>query len=83
MDETKGYYTPASKKASEKYHKEKLEQVVFWVKKGEKDAIKTAAKEHGMSMKRFIAQAVNTMAGKQLISLQDNDDEEDRTNQDQ
>ena len=76
MDKKINYYTPARKRASEKYRKEKMEQISFWVKKGEKDAVKEAAKEHGMSMKRFIAQAINDAAGKQLVSLQDSDEEE-------
>lgn len=76
MDKKKDFYTPARKRASEKYHKKNLEQVAFWVKKGEKEAIKEAAKVQGMSMKRFIAQAINNMAGKQIISSQDNDDSE-------
>ena len=76
MEKKKDYYTPARKRASEKYHKEKLEQISIWVKKGEKAAVQEAAKAQGMSMKRFIAQAINTMAGKQLISSSDEEQEE-------
>ena len=73
MEEKKNYYTPARKRASDKYHKEKLSQVRIWVKKEEKIAVQQEAEAHGMSMKRFIAQAINTMAGKQLISSADDD----------
>ena len=77
MDEKRNYYTPARKKASDKYHRERLAQVRIWVKKEEKIAIQQEAEAHGMSMKRFIAQAINQMAGKQLISSADSDDEQE------
>ena len=75
MEKKVNYYTPARKRASEKYRKEKMEQISFWVKKGEKDVVKEAAKAHGMSMKRFIAQAINDKAGKQLVSWQEDEEE--------
>ena len=75
MDKKRNYYTPAQKRAQEKYHKEKLAQVRFWVKKEEKAAIEEAAKAQGMSMKRYIAKAINDMAGKQLVSFADDEDE--------
>ena len=78
MDKTKNYYTPAQKRAQQKYQKEKLSQVRFWVKKEEKIAVQQEAEAHGLSMKRFIAQAINTMAGKQLISSADLDDDQDK-----
>lgn len=77
MEKKRNFYTPAQKRAQEKYQKEKLAQIRFWVRKEEKAAVQEAAKAQGMSMKRFIAQAVNTAAGKQLISLQDIDDEQE------
>lgn len=75
MDKKRNYYTPAQKRAQEKYHREKLSQVRFWVKKEEKIAIQQEAEAQGMSMKRFIAQAINAMAGRQLISSVDSDDD--------
>lgn len=74
MEKKRNYYTSAQKKAQEKYHREKLSQVRFWVKKEEKVAIQQEAEAHGMSMKRFIAQAINDKAGKQLISWQDDEE---------
>ena len=75
MENKKNYYTPAQKKAQAKYQKEKLSQVRFWVKKEEKIAVQQEAEAQGMSMKRFIAKAVNEMAGRQLISLADDEDD--------
>ena len=75
MEKKKTYYNERQNKANQKYQKEKLSQVRFWVKKEEKIAIQQEAEAQGMSMKRFIAQAINTMAGKQLISSADSDDE--------
>ena len=77
MEKKRNYYTPAQKRAQEKYHREKLSQVRFWVKKEEKVAIQQEAEARGMSMKRFIAQAINAMAGKELVSSADEDDGQD------
>lgn len=76
MEKKKTYYNQRQNKANQKYQKEKLSQVRFWVKKEEKIAIQQEAEAHGMSMKRFIAQAINDAAGKQLVSWQDSDEEE-------
>lgn len=76
MEKKRNYYSPAQKRAQEKYRKEKLAQVRFWVKKEEKTAIEQEAKARGLSVKRFIAQAINDAAGKQLVSWQDSDEEE-------
>ena len=76
--EKKTYYNQRQNKANQKYQKEKLSQVRFWVKKEEKIAVQQEAEARGLSMKRFIAQAINTMAGKQLISSADLDDDQDR-----
>lgn len=75
MSEKRSYYTEVQKKATRKYQKEKAEQVRFWVKKGEKALLQEEAKAQGMSMRRFIVQAVNTMAGRQVISSADSDEE--------
>ena len=75
MEKKKTYYSQRQNKANQKYQKEKLSQVRFWVKKEEKTAIQQEAEAQGMSMKRFRAQAINTMAGKQLILCADDDDE--------
>lgn len=74
MEKKKTYYNQRQNIANQKYQKEKLSQVRFWVKKEEKVAIQQEAEAHGMSMKRFIAQAINDKAGKQLISWQDDEE---------
>lgn len=79
MEKKKTYYNQRQNKANQKYQKEKLSQVRFWVKKEEKIAVQQEAEAHGMSMKRFIAQAINAMAGKELISCADSDDEQDES----
>ena len=73
--EKKTYYNERQNKANQKYQKEKLSQVRFWVKKEEKAALQQAAESRGLSMKRFISQAINDMAGQQLISCSDNEEE--------
>ena len=75
MEKKKTYYNQSQNKANQKYQREKLDQVRFWVKKEEKTAIQEEAKAQGMSMKRFIAKAVNDMAGRQLISFADDEEE--------
>ena len=77
MEKKRNYYTPAQKRAQEKYHREKLSQIRFWVKKEEKVAIEQEAKVRGLSVKRFVSQAINDAAGKQLVSWQDSVDEQD------
>lgn len=79
MDEGKNYYSPAQKRAQQKYQREKLSQVRFWVKKEEKLAIQQEAEAHGLSMKRFIAQAINTMAGREIVSCAEIEDEADES----
>lgn len=76
MEKKKSYYTPASNKASQRYQQKHLSQVRFWVKKEEKIAIEQEAKARGLSVKRFIGQAINDAAGKQLVSWQESDEEE-------
>lgn len=77
MEKKKTYYNQRQNKATQKYQKEKLSQVRFWVKKEEKAAIQEEAKAHGMSMRRYIAQAINTVSGKQLVAIADDEEESD------
>lgn len=76
MEKKKSYYNQRQNKANQKYQKEKLSQVRFWVKKEEKIAIEQEAKAQGLSMKRFIGQAINDAVGKQLVSWQESDEED-------
>ena len=61
-------YSEAQNRATQKYIKENLEEVRFRVKKGEKLALQTAAKQAKMSMAQYIIQAINEYAGMQLLS---------------
>lgn len=52
-------YTPAQKKATEKYLKEKTEEIKIRVKKGQREVIKEKAKRNGYSsMSSFILDAI-------------------------
>ena len=75
MEKKKSYYNQRQNKANQKYQKEKLSQVRFWVKKEEKIAIEQEAKARGLSVKRFVSQAINDAAGKQLVSWQEDEEE--------
>ena len=63
-------YTEAGYRAAQKYIKENLEEVRFRVKKGEKQRVKAEAEaeRQGVSMAKYIIQAINDKAGKQLLT---------------
>ena len=67
MDKPK-YYNEARNKAAQKYIAANLEEVRFRVKKGEKANIQEAARQSGQSMAQFIVKAINTAAGRQIIT---------------
>lgn len=50
-------YTQARGRASQKYQKEHLERVAFWVRKGEKERYKAAAAAAGASLAQFLNDA--------------------------
>ncbi len=68
MENKPKYYNQARNKASQKYNAEKLEQVNFRVKKGEKAILQQAANDEGRSMAQYIVQAINEHAGRQLLT---------------
>lgn len=51
-------YTQAQNKATQKYHKENLDQIVVKCKKGTKDRWKQAAENAGQNLTQFIVSAV-------------------------
>lgn len=53
MSEYKGY-TEKIKESNIKYQKKNMEQVSFWVKKGEREKYKQQAEAHGMSLRAYI-----------------------------
>lgn len=57
--EKKSRYTPAQKKAAEKYLKESVEDIRIRVPKGKKAIIKTHAEQQGESMNQFVIRAIN------------------------
>lgn len=61
-------YNEAAKRATMKYISQNLEEVRFRVRKGERAALNAEAKAQGMSTTQYLIKAVNTFAGKQLLS---------------
>lgn len=51
--------TPAQKKATAKYLKEKVDTLRIRVPKGQADVIKAHAKGHGESMNHFVIRAID------------------------
>lgn len=71
MENKKPYYSQAQNKATQKYQAENLEQVRFWVRKGERAIIQEEAELQGMSLAQYMIQAVNSHAGRELITPSD------------
>ena len=51
-------YNDSYNKASQKYKKENLEQVRFWVQKCKKDEYKAFAESRGLSLTAFIVKLI-------------------------
>ena len=58
-EEKKSRYTPAQKKAAEKYLKESVEDIRIRVPKGKKAIVKAHADQQGESMNQFVIRAIN------------------------
>lgn len=58
-EEKKSHYTPAQKKAAEKYLKESVEDIRIRVPKGKKAIVKAHAEQQGESMNQFVIRAIN------------------------
>ena len=56
-EEKKSRYTPAQKKAAEKYLKESVEDIR--IPKGKKAIVKAHAEQQGESMNQFVIRAIN------------------------
>lgn len=67
-------YSEAQNKATQKYIKANLEEVRFWVKKGERALVKAEAERAGQSVTQYLIQAVNERAGRTLLSPKNEDD---------
>ena len=57
-EEKKSRYTPAQKKAEEKYLKESVEDIRIRVPKGKKAIVKAHAEQQGESMNQFVIRAI-------------------------
>ena len=55
-------YNESQNKATQKYQRENLEQVRFWVKKGEKERYKHIAEQMNMSLAELLRKAVEDYA---------------------
>ena len=68
MDKKPKYYNESRNKATQRYLSKNLEQVRFYVRKGEKDALKEEARRAGQSLAQYAIQAINERAGRQLLT---------------
>lgn len=59
MSEKKSYYNQAKNEYTQKYQREKLEQINFRVKKGTKEKYTTAAAGFGLSIANFFTAAAD------------------------
>ena len=57
-DKKKSRYSQSQNKATQKYIKNHLENIMVRVKKGEKDYFKAAAEQCGLSLNKFIVTAM-------------------------
>lgn len=70
MSEKKSYYSQSTNKATQKYKAENLQEVRFWVRKGEREKLQEEARRSGeSSTARYIIKAVNDRAGYELLSM--------------
>lgn len=58
MSTYKGF-TPSRQKANDKYMSEKIDSISVYVPKGKKDIIKAAAAAVGVSMNKYIVDAID------------------------
>lgn len=68
MDDKKSRYTPAQNRATQKYQREKLEQINFRVRKGEKQKYIDAATAAGVSIAQFFTSAADEKIEREAIN---------------
>ena len=61
-------YTDAQNRATQKYIAANLEEVRFRVQKGQKAVLQDEAQKVGLSMAQYLVKAVNSYAGKQILT---------------
>ena len=59
LEDKKSRYTEAQNRATQKYQREKLEQINFRIRKGEKQKYVAAAAAAGLSMAQFFISAAD------------------------
>ena len=65
------YYSQAQNRATQKYLAENKDQLRLWVAKGVKTDITHLAKEAGVSVTRYISNAVNAYVGRNVMMVSD------------
>ena len=68
MEEKKSRYTQAQNRATQKYQRDNLEQVRFWVRQGEKQKYVDAAASMGLSMAQFFINAADDYIERETVS---------------
>lgn len=59
-------YTPARKRANEKYRKEKIEMITVRIPKGKRDYYLSAANALGLSLNQFAIDAMNEKIDREI-----------------
>ena len=65
------YYSQAQNRATQKYLAENKDQLRLWVAKGVKTDLTLLAKEAGVSVTRYVSNAVNAYAGRNVMMVSD------------
>lgn len=68
MDGKKSRYTPAQNRATQKYQREKLEQINFRVRKGERQKYTDAAAAAGVSIAQFFTSAADEKIEREAVN---------------
>ena len=68
MDDKKSRYTPAQNRATQKYQREKLEQINFRVRKGERQKYTDAAAAAGVSIAQFFTSAADEKIEREAVN---------------
>lgn len=75
--EKKSRYNQSQNKSTQKYLAANMEQVRFWVKKGERQKVKDKADVRGLSLAQYLIHAVNTLEGEQVLTPTEKQESDD------
>lgn len=70
MDGVKKHYTESQNRATQKYLAKHKEQLRLWITKGVKAKLIQLAEEQGISLTRYVANAINAYAGYNVMRTQ-------------